>query len=413
MFKWFTAAAAALFASVAAPAVAVTITVATFPDLDRAAKAAAARWQQLNPGIELKIVSLQYADHHNAMTTALATGSGLPDVMAVDFRFIGKFAEGGGLEDLGAAPYNGKALRDRFVAYTFPQATNSQGQLTALPADIGPGTLLYRKDLMDKAGISEADLTKSWDSFIEAGKKLKKATGAYLLADAADLRDVMLRTGLAEGEGLYFDRQGKVLVTTPRFVKAFEYGRAVRQAGLDAGAVNWTNDWVAAFKQDKVATQMMGAWLAGHLKNWLAPQAAGKWRSAMLPGGVYGSYGGSFYAIPKKAASKAEAWKFITFMTADKQTQLESLKVLDSFPSLKAAHDDPAFEEPIAYLGGQKARLLWRDIAAKVPVIPVNKLDAMATDVIRAEFENVVSKGKDVQAALNDAKALIERRARR
>jgi multiple sugar transport system substrate-binding protein len=413
VFTRFMAAAAALLIGAAAPAAAVTITVATFPDLDRAAKAAAARWKQLHPGIDLKIVSLQYADHHNAMTTALATGSGLPDVMAVDFRFIGKFAEGGGLEDLGKPPYDGNALRDRFVAYTFPQATNSAGQLTALPADIGPGTLLYRKDLMDKAGISEAELTKSWDAYLEAGKKLKAATGAYLMADAADLRDVMLRTGLAEGEGLYFDRQGKVLVTTPRFVKAFEYGRAVRRAGLDAGAVNWTNDWVAAFKQDKVATQMMGAWLAGHLKNWLAPQAAGQWRSAQLPGGVYGSYGGSFYAIPKKAANKAEAWKFITFMTADRQTQLESLKVLDSFPALKAAHDDPAFDEPIAYLGGQKARLLWRDIAAKVPVIPVNKLDAMATDVIRAEFENVVSKGKDIQAALNDAKALIERRARR
>ena len=391
----------------------VTLTVATFPDLDRAAKAAAPRWKQLHPGVELKIVSLQYADHHNAMTTALATGSGLPDVMAVDMRFIGKFAEGGGLEDLGPAPYNGSALRDKFVRFTFPQATNSSGALVAIPTDIGPGTLLYRKDLMDQAGVTEAELTKSWDSFLEAGKKLKAATGTYLLADSADIRDVLLRTGLAEGEGLYFDRQGQVLVTSPRFVRAFEYGRTARRAGLDAGAVNWTNEWTAAFKQNKVATQMMGAWLAGHLKNWLAPESAGKWRSAGLPGGAYASYGGSFYAIPKKAQHKAEAWDFIRFMTADRQTQIESLKVLDSFPALIAAQDDPVFDEPIAYLGGQKARLLWRDIAGKVPAIPVNKLDAMATDVIRAEYDNVVNQGKDITAALNDAKALIERRARR
>ena len=39
------------------------------------------RWHALHPDIDVRILSLQYADHHNAMTTALATGSGLPDVM--------------------------------------------------------------------------------------------------------------------------------------------------------------------------------------------------------------------------------------------------------------------------------------------------------------------------------------------
>ena len=390
-----------------------TITVATFPDLDRAAKAALPRWAKLHPQITVKVVSLQYADHHTAMTTALATGGGLPDVMAVDFRFIGKFAEGGGLDDLNQAPYNAAALAPQFVRYTFAQATASNGALVALPTDIGPGTLLYRKDLMDKAGITEADLTRSWDSYLAAGKKLKATSGAYLLADSADLRDILLRSGLKNGEGLYFDQAGKVLVDSPRFVQAFELGRAARQAGIDARATAWTNEWVAGFKQNKVASQMMGAWLAGHLKNWLAPDAAGQWRAAPLPGGALASYGGSFYAIPKKAAHKAAAWAFIQFMAADRQTQVDSLRVLDSFPALLAAQSDALIDEPMPYLGGQRARQLWRDTAARVPAIPVNKLDAMATDVIRAEYEAVISQGKAIPAALADAKALIERRARR
>jgi multiple sugar transport system substrate-binding protein len=390
-----------------------TITVATFPDLDRAAKAALPRWNALHPDIEVKIASLQYADHHTAMTTSLATGSGLPDVMAIDFRYIGKFAEGGGLEDLNRPPYDAQRLRSRFVAYTFPQATNSKGALVAMPADIGPGTLLYRKDLLDRAGVTEADLTQSWESFIAAGVKIKAKTGAYLLADSADLRDIVLRTGLAPGEGIYFDAQGHVLVDSPRFQRAFELGRAAHAAGLDMRAPPWTNDWVAGFRQDRIATQMMGCWLAGHLKNWLAPEAAGKWRSTVLPGGVYGSYGGSFYAIPRKAAHKAEAWQFILFLTNDRESQLTALRTLDSFPSLLEAQQDPLFDEPIPYLGGQQARLLWRDIASKVPAIPVNRLDAMATDVIRDEYENVVTEGKDVRTALADAKALIERRVRR
>jgi multiple sugar transport system substrate-binding protein len=391
----------------------ITLTVATFPDLDRAAKAASAAWTKLHPDIELKILSLQYPDHHTAMTTALATGSGLPDVMAVDFRYIGKFVESGGLEDLSKPPYNAGQLRPRFTRYTFPQAMSSGGAQAAIPTDIGPGTLLYRKDLADKAGVSEADLTRDWDSYIAAGKKIKAATGAYLLADASDLRDIALRAGLKDGDGIYFDKQGNCLVDSPRFVKAFELGRAVRQAGLDAKVVVWTNEWAAGFKQGRIATQMMGAWLTGHLKNWLAPDSRGKWRSAPLPGGLYASYGGSFYAIPRKAAHKAAAWEFVLFMTTNKEIQLNSLRVLDSFPALLDAQQDPAMDEPIDYLGGQKARALWRDTAAKVPAISVNKLDAMATDVIRDEFEQVVAHGKDIKTALADARSLIERRSRR
>jgi multiple sugar transport system substrate-binding protein len=391
----------------------VTITVATFPDLDRAAKAAVPRWNQLRPDVAVKIVSLQYADHHAAMTTAMATASGLPDVMAVDFRFIGKFAESRGLEDLLKPPYSAGPWRDKLVRYTVPQATNSQGELAAMPADIGPGTLLYRKDILDKAGVSEAELTRDWEAYIAAGKKILAKTGVYLLADAADIRDIVLRSSLKDGEGLYFDRAGNALVDSPRFVRAFELGRSARQAGIDAKVVAWTNEWAAGFKQNRIATQMMGSWLAGHLKNWLAPDTAGLWRAAHLPGGAYGSYGGSFYAIPKKAAHKAEAWAFIQFMTVQRDTQLESLRVLDAFPALAEAHNAPLMDEPIAFLGGQKARQLWRDAAARVPALPVSKHDALATDVIRDEFENVVSRGKDIKAALADAKALIERRTRR
>ncbi|MFZ5549486.1 MAG: ABC transporter substrate-binding protein [Pseudomonadota bacterium] len=401
-----------VLAAPAAWAQKTVLTVATFPDLDRAAKAAVDGFQKAHPQVTLKVVSLQYADHHTAMTTALATGSGLPDVMALDFRFIGKFVESGGLEDLAQPPYNALALRDRFVKYTFAQATGSKGNLAAMPADIGPGTLLYRKDIADKAGVTEAELTGSWESYIEAGKKIKARTGAYLLADAADLRDIVLRSGLKDGEGLYFDAHGKVLVDSPRFVRAFELGRAARQAGLDAKAVAWTNEWAAGFKQGRIASQMMGAWLAGHLKNWLAPDTTGLWRSAVLPGGQAASYGGSFYAIPKKAANKAAAWDFIRYLTTRPDVQLDSLKVLDTFPALIEAHHDPLMDEPLPFLGGQPARRLWRDIAARVPATPVTKHDAMATMVIRVEFEQVVGEGKAIADALADASAVIQRRAR-
>jgi len=414
MSKFLLAIVFALAALAQGPAGAVTtLTLATFPDLDRAAKAALPRWHALHPDIDVRIVSLQYADHHNAMTTALATGSGLPDVMAVDFKFIGKFVGSGGFEDLYQPPYGAGALRDAFVPYTLAQATNAKGELGALPADIGPGTLLYRADLVARAGLAEADFTRDWESFIAAGIKLKSVTGACILASSTDIVDIVIRSDLPPGQGIYFDRNGKVLVDEPRFVRAFELGRRAHQAGIDAGTTMWTNEWVAGFRSDRIAGQMMGAWLAGHLKNWLAPATAGKWRSAPLPGGLFASYGGSFYAIPRHAQHKAEAWQFVRFMTADRQTQLDALTQFGNFPALVAAQQDPVVDQPVAFLGGQRAGVLWRETAARVPAIPVDKYDAMATDAVRAEYQNVIARGKDIHEALADAKWLIEHRARR
>ncbi|WP_423595658.1 ABC transporter substrate-binding protein [Roseateles sp. MS654] len=387
--------------------------VATFPDLDRAAIAAAPRWRALHPSVELKLLSMQYADHHLSMTTALATGSGLPDVMAIDLRYIGKFAGSGGFVDLNQPPFNAAAHASEYARFAMAQGAGPSGTQVAIPADIGPGTLIYRKDLLDRAGVSEAEITRDWPAYLAAGARIRKATGAYLMADAADLRDIALRQGLQDGEGLYFDADGRSLVESARFRQAFELGRAARRAGLDARAISWTNDWAAGFKQGRIATQMMGAWLVGQLRNWIAPQTAGLWRSAPLPGGVQAAYGGSFYAIPKKAANKAAAWDFIRLMTADPQVQLESLKVLDSFPALLSVHRDPVMDEPIAFLGGQRARQLWRETASRIPAIPVNRFDALATTVIRDEFERVVARGKAIPEALADARHLIERRARR
>lgn len=399
-------------ATVAAAAPRVTITVATFPDLDRAAKAALPRWNAAHPDIGVVLRSLQYNDHHTAMTTALAVGSGLPDVMAVDVRFIGQFAAGGGLLPLDVPPWNAGALRPRFVDFPFVQATDPSGRLVALPADIGPGTLLYRQDLLARAGLSEGDLTRDWDRFLAAARTLKARTGACLLADAADLRDILLRADLAPGEGLYFDARGRVLVDSPRFVRAFQLARDVRREGLDARATTWSNDWVAALRQDRVAALMSGAWMAGQLQNWLAPATGGRWRAAPLPGGARASWGGAFYAIPRRAAHREEAWAFIRFLAADRESQLEALRVTGAFPALREAQDDPAFDEPLPFLGGQPARRLWRDLARQVPAVPVNRWDSTAMEVVRAEFEHVVADGKDIHAALADARSLIERRVR-
>ncbi|WP_206952178.1 ABC transporter substrate-binding protein [Trinickia acidisoli] len=390
-----------------------TLRVAVYPKLDQAIKDALPAWKKLHPDVDIEVSAHEIGDHHNAMLTALATGSDLPDVMAVEVGYIGRFAAGGGLEDLSKPPYNAGQYKSDFIHYTFAQATTQDGAIVGMPSDIGPGTLFYRKDILDKAGVSEADLTRSWDSYLAAGQKIKQATGAYLLASARDIEDIYVRANLKDGEGLYFDNAGNPEVTTPRFVKAFELAKKTRNLGLDAKITPWTNDWSEAFKRGTIATQMMGAWLGGHLASWLAPDTKGLWRATNLPDGAYASFGGTFYSIPTKAKQKALSWEFIKFMTTRQDMQLNSFKSIDAFPALLSAQKSDFFAQPVAFLGGEKARVIWRDAAAHIPSIPRNKYDQVAEEAVHSALDRVVDDNEDIPTALKEAQDEIVHRIRR
>ena len=392
-----------------------TLIVAAYPAVDEIVKSAIPAWKRLHPTVDIKVISRQFSDHHTAMTTALSTSFYLPDVMALEVGYVGRFAQGGGLDDLARAPYNIQQFESRWVPYALKQATNRKGAIVAAPTDIGPGTLLYRLDVLDKAGVSEAELTRSWESYVASGAKIKAATGSYLMAHARDMKDIIIRTGIQPGEGLYFDQQSKVLVNSPRFVRAFELARQVRRGKLDARVGAWSNEWSEGFKRGTISTQLTGAWLAGHLNSWLAPDTKGLWRAAQLPEGAFAAYGGTFFAIPRGSPSehKALAWQFIQFMTLNRDVQLSAFKSQDAFPSLLETYDDPFFDLPIAFLGGQNARVGWRAAARRITAVGVHKQDAFADEVINTELDKVLDRGKDIATALADAERLLQRRALR
>ena len=390
-----------------------TLVVAAYPAVDEIVKSAIPAWKRLHPNVDIKVVSRQFSDHHTAMTTALSTSVYLPDVMALEVGYVGRFAQGGGLDDLSKAPYDVKQFQSRWVPYAVQQATNRKGAVVAVPTDIGPGTLLYRADILAKAGVGEAELTRSWESYVASGVKIKAATGAYLMAHARDMKDIVIRTGIRPGEGLYFDDESRVLVTAPRFVHAFELARVVRQGKLDARVGAWSNEWSEGFKRGTIATQMTGAWLAGHLNNWLAPSTKGQWRAAQLPEGSFAGYGGTFFAIPRGAPSehKLLAWQFMQLLTLNREMQLSAFKSQDAFPALLETYDDPFFDQPIEFLGGQNARVGWRAAARRVAAVSVHKQDAFADEVINTELDKVLDRGKDIGEALADAERLLKQRA--
>ena len=393
----------------------VVLQVAAFPLVDEIARAAIPLWNKLHPGVEVKIQTRQYQDHHTAMTTALSTSGNLPDVMVLEASFLGRFSQGAGLEDLSREPFAIGRFKDSMVPFAYQQATNSRGSIVGMPTDIGPGTLLYRKDILERAGVGEDELTRSWDSYVAAGVRIKAKTGAYLIGTVQSIKDILIRSGIKPGEGQYFDKDSNALVTSDRFVRAFEVAREARSHKLDARTTAWSNEWSEGFRRGTVATEVTGAWMVGQLSNWVAPKTTGLWRAAALPEGSTVSYGGSFYSIPRRSdpGRKALAWEFIQFMTQNRDRQLEAFTKYDAFPALLDAHSAAFFEEPVEFLGGQKARVLWRDTARKITAVQVHKQSSFADEVINTELDKVMLNGKPIRTALSDAQRLLEQRAHR
>jgi multiple sugar transport system substrate-binding protein len=397
----------------------VTITVACFPALDAAYSNLIPLFNKRYPFIKVDLQVLGYTEHHNKLTTTMAAGEGVPDVATVEVAYLGTLGGGGGFINLLEKPFNAGKYKEFFAPYMWAQASTSDKELIALPVDMGPGCAYYRTDVLGEVGVKIEDI-KTMDDLFALGKKVRKVDAKgkatrWLIANTRDIVEMYIR-----GDNIwYFDKNGVPALDRPQIRAGLTFAKRIRDAGYDAKIGSWTPEWYGALKDGAVAFQPSGAWLTGHLKNWMAPTAAGKWKVAKFPALKKGgkplsvSWGGSFLAIPTTAKYKGAAWKFIEFATTRVESQLMNYEKADAFPSLKAAWTNKIMSDPIEYLGGQKARLLWADIASSIPEVYVNEKDAVAASVLTTAVGKVLDEGKDIDKSIKEAQKTLENRVKR
>ena len=382
-----------------------------FPDYDTHLKTVLPDYHKSQKTVKVDFLMNNHADHHTKLTNNLATGSGAGDVVAVDISRLGSFVDAGGFVNLDQAPYNSQSLEKYFPAYAWSQGKGSDGNQYAIPADLGPGVMYFRRDHLKASNLTVEQVNKNWETFLQWGRQLKKKKIA-LIADAEDIALLMIYAGVESGEGIYFDASGKSLLTSPRFIDAVTMAQKIRQEGLDLNIRSWTNEWYQVLKDGKVGTQLSGAWLLGHLQNWIAPDGAGKWGVAELPNKLYGSWGGSFLCITKQSKSPEAAWEFIKYMVSP-ATQKQGLQNIAAFPARVDTYNDKVFQEKIPYLKGQQARLLFAEVAKKIKPIKPFKGDAIARTIFLNALEEAVDQNRDAKEVLAEAESLLKRRVRR
>lgn len=374
-----------------------------FPDYDSQLKAILGGF----PDHNVELLMNEHGAHHDKLKTNLATGRGAGDVVLVDRGFVGSFINSGGFVDLTErfAPY-----KDNFVEYAVAQGQGADGRQYAVPIDLGPGVMYYRRDYMEEKGYDVDDVINDWDSYLDYGRELKK-DGILLIGDAIAVATAYWNFNVEPGNGLFFDAEGKPLVTGPRFRRAFELAKTVHDEGMDGDISEWTEEWYIGFREGRFATQLSGAWLLGHLQNWIAPETSGNWGVSNLPDGIYGSWGGSFLAIPKQSEHQQAAWELVEYMISE-DIQRAGFANIAAFPAHTGTYDDPVFDEPIEFLGGQQARLLFADIAQHIEPVQTHAGDQIAESLVMTALEQVLDDGVDIDTALANAERQIRRRVR-
>ena len=393
------------------PNASYSLTIGCYGDLEKAYSEIFASQDFKNkfPNVKISFQTSDFNGHHTRLTTVIAAKEATNDIEALEIGYIAQFVAGGGLTDLAAQPFNAMEVGKDLVSFAMSNATTKDKRLVAMPVDIAPAVLFYRKSLIEAAGLTveQMENIKDWDSYIEIGKKLTKDTtgdgriNQYAITHANDVAMVPLNGG----KGGWIDASGKPLEPKAKFIGALELVKKIRDAGIDGDMGAWTGPWVEAFSNGSTATMVNGAWFGGALNAWMAPNQSGDWRVAYLPGKTMASLGGTYLSIPEyvPAKNKAAAWEVIKYLSTSPVAQLSTFRSIDAYPALTTVYNDPVMNEDVAYFGGQKVRKIYADVARNIPSNTVSEYDALILSIWNVAVTSVLTGERTVNQGYDQA----------
>jgi len=132
------------------------------PKIQSVVKGYATAFQSEHPGTTVNIEFVPWAQAHDKFTTSIAGGK-TPDVAEMGTTWTPEFADEGAFEEVSKPPPG------QYVSSLVDAATLN-GKVWGKPWYAGSRALIYRKDVLKKAGV---DVPKTWDELLAASKAIK------------------------------------------------------------------------------------------------------------------------------------------------------------------------------------------------------------------------------------------------
>ena len=347
----------------------------------------------------------------NKLDPVLASGSGCPDVFALEDAFVRKYVESGLLLDL-TDVYN--EIKDKMIAYPAEVGTYN-GKVYGLSWQVTPGAVFYRRSLAKKyLGTDDpAEVQKAlanWDKFLETAELLKnKSNGnCYIISSTGDLFKPY-----ASGRKDPWVVNNK-LVVDPLMEEYMKMCKVLKDRGLEGRVGQWSEGWFAGMKgvladeagnTKEVFSYFLPTWGLHYVLKTNAPETSGDW--AMCAGPVGYRWGGTWVGAWAKTKNPNAAKELIKYVATD-DTFLENWAkdtgdVVSNAKVIAKVKDN--FSE--AFLGGQNHYAEFAEMAKSVNGKLSQGTDQAIEGIFGEAVGSYVNGEKSMEQAIADFKEQV------
>jgi multiple sugar transport system substrate-binding protein len=346
---------------------------------------------------------------YQKLRAAIKSGD-VPDVAQVEYSFLPSFTITKSVLDLGSYGYG--TLKKDYSPSAWAQVTSGDS-VWGLPQDLGPTGLLYRTDLLEKAGVQPP---KTWAEFETAAKTVKEKTGAYLTdLPGNSFSPILALLWQAGAKPFGYDGEKSVTIDfdSPEVKKVIGYWNDLIKQDLVATEPQLDDNWYQRMSRGEYASWLAAAWGPVFLQG-TAANTSGQWRATELPQWdakkpASGNQGGSADIVLAGSKHPIAAAEFVKFLNHDTSSTNKLATEQYLFPSLVATQNESTFrDQKLDFYGGQTVNDVFVGVADTVPSdwqwLPFNDF---ASSSFKETLGTAITERTDLFAALSDWKSQL------
>ena len=360
-------------------------------------------FEQSHPNITINVVNAgQGAADYQKLRTAFKAGSGAPDLAQVEYQMLPSFEVTKNLADI--SQYGANDVKGDYAASTWSQVTSGSA-VYAIPQDIGPMGLVYRKDIFAKYNL---DVPKTWDDFAADAKKLHQANQQVFMTDLppgdpGEIAGLFWQAG-AQHFAIESPTSLKISINDELSQKVAQYWQGLIKDGEVATDADFTDQWYKALSNGTYATWITAAWGPLFLQG-IAKGTEDKWAVAPMPswGGQPTSamWGGSTTAVTTQSKHPKEAAEFAIWLNHDPASVKLLATQQNLYPALTSYVESDDFKnQTLSLFGSQQINAVFNDAATQVPT---TWQWSPFQDYVYTQFQNTVGKAMTSKGSWVDA----------
>jgi multiple sugar transport system substrate-binding protein len=363
-------------------------------------------FEAANPDIA---VNLQYLDWRVFTEKLIAAHAGgvLPDIYQAGAEYVAPLATKGMALELDKYVTNW-GQKDDF--YESAWSTVSYGGKTyGVPVLSAPQTLMYRKDMLSEAGVSNGPTT--WEDLSQIAVKATKRDGEKFVISGFNARPIWQQYiwFLFQNGGDVFTTDGKVVVNSPEAVEALEYfsklfnqDKVASKSSIAAPTAN-----VGAMAANLVAMQLGNQLTLRDFRQNNPAKASDLVVAEPVSKKTQVTTNWTdWLAISRQSKNADAAWKFVAFV-ADKDNLLKYNETMYFIPPRKSLRTTGYMADPQL----QQFVTIMEKYGRTINTNPA-ALEVYQT-IMKDAVDDAVYQKKSAKQALDDASKKIERAMRR